>query len=266
MWSKVQEWIYWFSIGVMQNSQGLYVPEYQHTLYEESAIIGVLSDIHADMLALDTAIETLKARNVNILILNGDLTDYGKVDKLEEVLKRLSEELPLNQERIFITTGNMEDHFLRKSQFIPTMKKYGIILTSQSNNFGYLDINDTRFMVSHLAHRKLPQDISGSRETADFRAGTLGRMDVQIAEQKNISTVGVRFALVADSHFPFLWKDPKTDTIFINSGTITDRKNFSLPRSVAIIDLVQEQAEILDIEASPQKGQIYESMCLRAML
>ena len=74
------------------------------------ARLGILSDIHGNLFALDKVLEDLSAQNVSGLIILGDLIDYGM--QSNEVVERVRE---LDQDSILIKIwGNHEYAILRE--------------------------------------------------------------------------------------------------------------------------------------------------------
>ena len=125
--------------------------------------VAFISDIHVDIASLDRAISKIKERNINKVIVIGDMTNYGEVSYLKEVKKTLDESgltyytLPGDHDLAASAGPANFIEVFGKSNTILDIEGYKFLLLDNSANFTELppttltwfndEVKDTDFVV-----------------------------------------------------------------------------------------------------------------------
>lgn len=122
--------------------------------------IGLLADIHSDLVNLEKALGVVKSHEVSDIIVLGDLTDFGEVSALQEVKSKLD-----NSGMVYHSLPGDRD--LYKEGYEDRSNYYGIfgvprvqfqiadvrfLLFDNSSNYLPLSSNDMDWFVSQVPH------------------------------------------------------------------------------------------------------------------
>lgn len=101
-----------------------------------------ITDFHSNAIKnLDEVLENIKKFNPNLIILTGDIIDYGTEDKIERSVYFLEKLMSLNIKTYYIT-GNHEEGGPNLDKFLSEIERLGI--TYLKNEGEKLNINDNK--------------------------------------------------------------------------------------------------------------------------
>lgn len=191
--------------------------------------IAILSDIHANIYALDAVYNDFKNKNVENILIAGDLIGYYYWPK--EVVQKL-----MNDERVLCISGNHENILSKTLSCSDAFKKY-----KQKYGSGYeicrnqLSKNELEWLLG------LPEKLDIKIRDMSFTIahGSLNDQEKYIypdisinilEENHNISD----FTVLGHTHYPFIKNNGRN--IIINPGSVGQPRDISRIASYVLIN------------------------------
>jgi putative phosphoesterase len=191
--------------------------------------IAILSDIHANIYALDAVYNDFKNKNVENILIAGDLIGYYYWPK--EVVQKL-----MNDERVLCISGNHENILSKTLSCSDAFKKY-----KQKYGSGYeicrnqLSKNELEWLLG------LPEKLDIKIRDISFTIahGSLNDQEKYIypdislnilEENHNISD----FTVLGHTHYPFIKNNGRN--IIINPGSVGQPRDISRIASYVLIN------------------------------
>lgn len=191
--------------------------------------VALISDIHANIFALDAVYEDLEQEKVDHILVVGDLVGYYYWPK--EVIERLR-----NDGRVICIRGNHEDILLetlssvKKADFF--RKKYGS---------GYDICQETLSKEDIKWLSKLPKNIELRIDDCTFYLshGSLTETDEYLYPDTSIERLkqnysNCRFTIFGHTHYPFI--HTHENKVLINPGSVGQPRDIGGLASYAIIN------------------------------
>lgn len=218
---------------------------------DEMKKILILGDVHGNMAALDSVLHEASQKEINGIILLGDLIDYGPHSN--EVIKRMSD---IPKEKIIINIWGNHERAIVCEEFGRFSSKRGELSAKYTrsrlteNSFAYLEqMNQKGMEVFYIKGRKCLA-VHGSLEDFFWKSIAAGENSLQYMD--------FDYVFSGHSHIPHVYQyfyesdnkefRYKKRTIFINPGSAGQPRNHNPNAHFAIWDTENESVELLTVK------------------
>jgi len=205
-------------------------------------LVAILSDIHSNLNALNSVLEYINNKNINLIICAGDLVGYYL--KPNEVISKLK------QYDLYCIKGNHDDAVFHSPKNFNSLAlqslKYNIeILSSENKAFlkmlkskKIFKIDNKRILLVHGSLTDNLNDYLFSEDIDDtfYQTNHLNKFDVVIFGQ---------------THHPYIKKFKST--LIINPGSVGQPRDGDWRTSFVIYNTKTHQAEIIRLEYDVEK-------------
>lgn len=218
---------------------------------DEMKRILILSDIHGNMAALDSVLQAVRKKEINGIILLGDLIDYGPDSN--EVIERIS---GIPKEKIVVNIWGNHEHAIMNEDFGHFSSKRGEISARYTRgqltgaSWDYISSMNQKGMEVFYMKGKKCLAIHGSLEDFFWKSIAAGEVSLRYKE--------FDYVFSGHSHIPhdyqhFYESDDenfryKKRTVFINPGSVGQPRNHNPNAHFAIWDTDNESVELLTVK------------------
>lgn len=211
----------------------------------------IISDIHGNVSALDSVLHAACEKEINGIMLLGDLIDYGPDSN--EVIERISD---IPKEKIVVNIWGNHERAIMNKDFSHFSSKRGelsarytsTLLTGDS--LDYLEQMNQKGMEVFWINGRKCLAVHGSLEDYFWKSIAAGESSLQYKEfdyvfsgHSHIPHVCQHFYESDDESFRY-----KKRTVFINPGSVGQPRNHNPNAHFAIWDTDNESVELLTVE------------------
>ena len=200
----------------------------------------ILSDIHANLTALNTVLDRVDINKVDGILLLGDIIDYGP--RSNEVIERICN---LPQEKILVNIWGNHEHAIMTSCYEHFSSKRGVRCAQYTksllaeNALTYLNEMNSQGVQEFFLNQKRCLAVHGSLQDLFWKSIKPGEFDEQYAKYDYVFSGHSHLPHYFETYYECDAKEyrNKKKTVFINPGSVGQPRNHNPNANYAILNL-----------------------------